>query len=247
MGSIFHKVDCVHCKFSRACLPFGLTPEEVGHLETFVKRKRPINSDEYLFRQEDHSNSLFIVKSGSFRSFIWDIDGGEQTIGFYLPGEFIGLDALRQGGRHHCSAVALETASVCELPINRLNELSAKIPKLQSQFLRIIGSQIVSDQVTIVLLGNRSATVKVAAFLLAMSRRYKALGYSGTEFNLTMPRHNIANFLGLSIETVSRQLGSLSNSGAISIKNRGVQIKNLTLLEAIVEPGLTNQYSCANY
>lgn len=247
MGSIFQKVDCACCRLSGTCLPHGLTLEEIGHLETIVKRKRPIKSDEYLFRQEDPCSSLFIVKTGSFRGFIWDIDGGEQTIGFYLPGDMMGLDALRQGSRHHCSTVALETASVCELPIARLNMLCAKIPTLQSQFLRTVGSQIVSDQDNIVLLGNRSATVKVAAFLLALSKRYHALGYSGTEFNLTMPRHNIANFLGLSIETVSRQLGSLSKSGTITIKHRGVEIKNLAMLETIVEPGIANHYSCANY
>jgi len=236
MESIFHKIDCVHCRLSSVCLSNGLAQEEVNQFERVVKRKRPIKSDEYLYRQEDNCTSLFVVKSGSFRSFIWDIDGGEQTIGFYLPGELMGLDALHQSQRHHCSVVALETSSVCELPIDRFNGLCTKIPRLQAQFLRIVGAQLVLSQDNMVLLGNRSATVKVANFLLALSERYNALGYSGTDFNLSMARHEIANFLGLSIETVSRQLGYLNKTGAISIKHRGVQINNRSLLKTIVEP-----------
>lgn len=244
MESIFQKVDCINCRLSGVCLANGLNKEEASKLETIVKRKRPIKQDEYLFRQEEQCTSLFIVKSGSFRSFIWDINGGEQTIGFYLPGEMLGFDALRQNGRYHCTTMALETASVCEIPLDRLNDLCASIPKLQSQLMCIIGSHIVSEQDNIVLLGNRSATEKMATFLFMLSQRYHALGYSSTEFNLTMPRHDIANFLGLTIETVSRQLSYLTKIGAITIKHRGVQINNMNMLKNIVESSTSNQFSC---
>jgi CRP/FNR family transcriptional regulator, anaerobic regulatory protein len=245
MESIFHKVDCVHCRLAELCLPHGLKQEEISQLEAIVKRKRPVKSDEYIFRQENQCQSLFAVKSGSFRSFIANADGSEQTIGFYLPGELMGLDAL-QNGRFHCSVVALETATVCELPLPRLNELCNKIPNLQNQLMRIIGTQIVSDHDKIVLLGNRSATEKMATFLLMLSQRYYALGFSSTEFNLTMRRHDIANFLGLTIETVSRQLTNLSNNGVITVKQRGVQINNLNSLKAIVKPCLPDHFSFTN-
>jgi CRP/FNR family transcriptional regulator, anaerobic regulatory protein len=239
--SIFHKVDCLHCRLSTLCLPYGLKPEEITRLEAIIQRKRPIKTDEFLYRQEDQCQSLFAVKSGSFRSFISNADGSEQTIGFYLPGELMGLDAL-QNGRFHCSVVALETATVCELALPRLNELCNKIPNLQAQMMRIVGTQIVSDHDKIVLLGNRSATEKMATFLLMLSQRYNALGYSSTEFNLTMPRHDIANFLGLTIETVSRQLSALSKQGIITVKQRGIQINNLGSLKTIVEPCLPNNF-----
>ncbi len=243
MEYIFQKENCTQCRLSSVCLVKGLKPEETKQFEGIVKRKRPIKPDEYLYRQEDHSNSLFIVKSGSFRSIIWDTEGSEQTIGFYLPGELMGLDALQLSERHHSSAVALDTASVCELPLSLLNDLCASIPSLRNQFMHMIGAQIISDQNNMVLLGNRSATEKVAAFLWMLSKRYNALGYSAKEFNLSMPRHNIANYLGLSLETVSRQLGHLTKKGAISIKHRGVQISNMVLLANIVEPCLSNRLS----
>ena len=245
MESIFHRASCLHCRLSTLCLPYGLKQDEINKLESIVKQKRPIKSDEHLFRQDEECQSLFAVKSGSFRSFIADNDGAEQTIGFYLPGELKGLDALKDG-HLHCSVIALETASVCELPLADLNELCSQIPSLQAQVMRIIGSQIVSDHDKIVLLGNRSAREKMATFLLMLSQRYNALGYSGTEFNLTMRRHDIANFLGLTIETVSRQLGNLSRLGIISVKQRGIQINKLDSLKMIVEPCLPNHFSFIN-
>jgi CRP/FNR family transcriptional regulator, anaerobic regulatory protein len=241
MEYIFQKENCAQCRLSSVCFANGLTPEETKQLESIVKHKRTIKPDEYLYRQEDRSSSVYVVKSGSFRSIIWDTDGGEQTIGFNLPGELMGLDALHLSERHHSSAVALETASVCQLSLPLLNDLCASIPKLRNQFMRMIGTQIISDQNNMVLLGNRSATEKVATFLLMLSQRYNALGYSAKEFNLSMPRHNIANYLGLSLETVSRQLGYLTKKGAISIKHRGVQISNMHLLINIVDPCLSNR------
>jgi len=241
MESISHKVDCLHCRLSTLCLPYGLKPEEVSQLEDIVQRKRPIKIDEFVYRQDGLCQSLYAVKSGSFRSFIANVDGSEQTIGFYLPGELMGLDSLKNG-RFHCSVIALETATVCELPLPRLNELSARIPNLQAQLMRIVGTQIVSDHDKIVLLGNRSAIEKMATFLLMLSQRYNALGFSSTEFNLTMRRHDIANFLGLTIETVSRQLANLSKQGVITVKQRGILINNLATLKSIVEPCLPNNF-----
>jgi CRP/FNR family transcriptional regulator len=242
MESIFHKASCLYCRLSALCLPYGLKQDEISQLETIVKRKRPIKSDDYLYRQDEQCQSVFAVKSGSFRSFVADTEGNEQTIGFYLPGELMGLDALKDG-QLHCSAIALETASVCELPLSDLNELCTHIPSLHSQLMRIIGSQIVSDHDKIVLLGNRSAHEKIATFLLMLSQRYNALGYSGTDFNLTMRRHHIANFLGLTIETVSRQLSTLSRDGVITVKQRGIHINNIDMLKTIVEPCLPNHFS----
>jgi CRP/FNR family transcriptional regulator, anaerobic regulatory protein len=230
-----NRITCPSCKLSDLCLPFGLQKPEVAELANIVKSKQPLQTDELLYRQGDTCESLYAIKSGSFRSFITDADGFEQTIGFYLPGELMGLDSF-QHGRFTCSMVALETASVCELPLANLNELCARIPSLQFQMLRVFGKEIASDQDKIILLGHRSAKERVATFLLMLSQRYNALGFSGTQFNLTMRRQDIANFLGLTIETVSRQLTQLSQQHVITVRQRGIQIINLELLKDIVNP-----------
>ena len=229
------KALCPNCRLSDLCLPYGLQENEVKLLATIVKNKRPFQTDDFLYRQGDECQSLYVVKSGSFRSFITDLDGNEQTIGFYLPGELMGLDALNHE-RFTCSAVALETGSVCELALSRLNDLCSKIPNLHMQMLRILGKEIASDHDLIVLLGHHSAKERMAIFLLTLSCRYGALGFSSTEFNLSMPRHDIANFLGVTAETVSRQLADLGKLGVITVKQRGVQFNDLDLLKAIVEP-----------
>ncbi len=242
-GSI-NKISCIDCRLSDLCLPYGLNKDEISQLTVIVKTKRPIQMDEYLYIQGNECQSLFAVKSGSFRSFISNCDGIEQTVGFYLPGELMGLDSLNNG-HASCSVVALETSTVCELPLSRLNDLCGRIPGLQNQLMRTLGKEIASDYDKIVLLGHRSAREKMATFLLMLSTRYSMLGFSGTEFNLTMRRHDIANFLGLTIETVSRQLTELSKNDIITIKQRGVQINNINSLKAIVEPCLPNRYMFA--
>ena len=186
---------CPNCKLSDLCLPYGLQENEVKLLAKIVKNKRPLQTDDCLYWQGDECQSLYVVKQGSFRSFITDQNGNEQTLGFYFPGELMGLDALNHK-RFTCSTVALETGSACELALSRLNDLCSKIPNLHTQMLRIVGKEIASDHELIVLLGQHSAKERMAIFLLSLSCRYGALGFSSTKFNLSMPRHDIANFFG---------------------------------------------------
>jgi CRP/FNR family transcriptional regulator len=236
MPSISQRNSCQECKVSGLCLPYGLQQHEIQQLAAIVKNRRPLHINEFLYVQGDKCQNLYAVKSGSFRSFMANSEGGEQTLGFYLPGEFMGLDSL-QHGRFTCSLIALETCSVCELPLSSLNELCSELPALQFQIMRVMGKEIASDHDKILSLGHRSAKCRIAGFLLTLSRRYGALGFSGTEFNLSMRRHDIANFLGLTIETVSRQLADLNKVGVITVKRRGIQINDLNWLKSIVEPG----------
>jgi CRP/FNR family transcriptional regulator, anaerobic regulatory protein len=232
MESYLNNTDCQHCRLAGICLPSGLACEEVTQLESIVSHKRPLKPYEYLYRQEDQANSIYVVKSGSFRSIRLDSEGIEQTVDFYLPGEVMGLDALEKG-HFLCSVTALETSAVCELPLHGLNHLCAKIPSLQSRLMRIIGAQISAHHEHIAMLANPSASAKLGAFLMMLSQRYGILGYSKTEFNLPMDRQGIASFLSLTVETVSRQFTYLKNAGIISVKRRGIQINNLDSLKGV--------------
>ncbi len=227
--------SCPDCRLADLCLPYGLPANEVMQLANIVRKKRPLKADEHLYLQGEECQSLYAIKSGSFRSYITNPDGSEQIIGFNFPGELMGIDSLYYG-RFTSSAVALETGSVCELPLPRLNALCAEFPGLQSQVLRVLGKEIAADRDKIVLLGHRSAQEKISIFLLMLSKRYGALGFSEREFNLPMRRQDIANFLGLTIETVSRQLAELNKQGIVRIKHRNVEIKDPLQLKALVEP-----------
>lgn len=193
---------------------------------------------ELLFWQGQTCKSLYAVKSGSFRCFIADADGSEQNIGFYLPGEFMGLDAF-QHGRFTCSTVSLETSTVCELPLAHLYDLCLRTPSLQRQLMWIVGKAIAADHDKI-LLAHRPAKQRMASFLMILSQRYAVLGYSRTHFNLSMSRYDIANFLGMTIETVSRQLGLLGRLGIITVKQRRVRINDLQALRLIADASQQN-------
>ncbi len=226
------QMTCAHCRLADLCLPNGLQKSEVIELAAIVKNGRVLQAGETLYWRGNTCQSFYAIKSGSFRSFVANAEGVEQTVGFCLPGELMGLDSL-QHGQFTCSTVALETASVCELPLTQLNALCARIPRLQLQLMRLLGKEIVSDHDKI-LLGHRSAKQRMATFLLMLSQRYTALGFSSTLFNLTMSRYDIANFLGLTIETVSRQLAYLTQQGMITVQQRGIEITNIVALKALV-------------
>ena len=225
---------CHTCQLSDLCLPYGLNVNEIESLEHIIRNKRPLQAKQLLYSKGDECKSLYVVKSGGFRSFLINAEGSEQTINFYLPGELMGLDALFSGS--FCSSIdALVTSAVCELPLNRLNELCDIIPNLQHQMTRVLSKEISHNHDQLVLFGNNSAKIKLASFLLILSKRYELLGCSSTEFNLTMRRHDIANFLSLSDETVSRQFTALSKDKIISVNQRAIKILDLDLLKSIVE------------
>jgi len=233
--------SCLDCRLTNICMPHGLQRNEKSQLASIVHSRRPLQVDEFLYFQGGECQSLFAVKSGSFRSFMVNAEGVEQTLGFYLPGELLGLDSL-QHGRFTCSLIALETCSVCEVPLPRLSALCSEIPGLPLQMMRILGKEIASGHDKILALGHRSARGRIAGFLLDLSRRYDELGFSAMEFNLSMRRHDIANFLGLTNETVSRQFADLNKHGVITVQRRGVRINDLNALRSIVKTGSAASY-----
>ena len=229
------KVACADCRLSTLCLPRGLDREDMERLDGIVKRGPPLQRGQYLYRQGDPMRGLFAVRAGSVRAYTSAADGTEQTVGFYLPGELLGFDGLEHE-RHNCAAVALETTAVCELPLARLEELCAELPRLKQQLLRLIGKEIASDHESLLLVANRGAEERLASFLLSLSMRFGERGLSRTEFNLSMSRRDIANFLGVTAETVSRQLSILHAQGILSVNQRKVRIHDLDRLGTVVEP-----------
>ncbi len=227
------KVSCADCRLKEICLPRGLDVQEVRQLDGLVKRNSLLKRGEYLYRQGDPLRGLYAVRSGSLKVFPSAQDGAEHVVGFYLPGELLGFDAMGSDC-HTCAAVALETTNVCELPYDRLEELCHQLPSLQHQLLRIAGKEVSNDHELLLLLGERSAGERMATFLLNLSARFGERGFSEKEFNLSMSRHDIASYLGLAVETVSRLFTSFSTEGLISLERRNVRIHDLPRLRSMV-------------
>jgi CRP/FNR family transcriptional regulator, anaerobic regulatory protein len=227
------KVACKNCSLAALCLPMGLTPEDVERLDGIVRRSRPLHRGDQLFRQGDRFRCLFVVKTGSVKTFTPSEDGGEQVLGFHLPGEIIGLDAIERE-EHSCSAKVLETSAICEIPFPRLEELSATIPSLQHQMYRLLSKEIGQDTEMLLLLGKKNAEERLAAFLLSLSGRFRKRGLSATDFYLSMSRHEIGNYLGLAVETVSRLFTRFQEEGLLRVERKHVQLLSLDRFEAIV-------------
>jgi CRP/FNR family transcriptional regulator len=154
-------------------------------------------------------------------------DGQEQITGFYLPGDLIGLDAMGSGV-HGTGAEALETTSLCSIPFNRLSSMQSK--SIQQRLLKLASEQIQNRDQQITLLGKASADQRLASLLVHLADRFKTLGYSAQQFNLSMSRADIGNYLSLVIETVSRQFAKLHKSGLINVDRRQLRINNLSKL-----------------
>jgi CRP/FNR family transcriptional regulator, anaerobic regulatory protein len=211
----------------------GLAAEDVERLDEIVKRTRPLHRGDFLFRDGDRFRSLYVVKTGSVKTFAPSPEGGEQVLGFHLPGEIIGLDAIDKDA-HICSAKVLETSAICEIPFSRLEELTSTIPSLQHQMYRLLSKEIGHDTDMLLLLGKKNAEERLAAFLLSMSKRLHKRGLSATDFYLSMSRHEIGNYLGLAVETVSRLFTRFQEDGLMYVDRKHIQLLGVSALEALV-------------
>ncbi len=226
------RVACKDCNLFSLCLPVGVDSSGLEELDNIIKRRRPLKRGEHLFHVGSPFQAIYAVRSGSIRTYAPTEDGLEQVTGFHLPGELLGLDAIHL--KHHaCAAKALETTSICEIPFDRLEELSTRIPSLQHQLLTIMSKEILHDQSLLMLLGKKSAEERLAALLLSLSERYQRRGFSPTDFYLSMSRNDIGNYLGLAVETVSRLFSRFQEERILIVQRKHICIQDLPQLRTI--------------
>jgi CRP/FNR family transcriptional regulator len=218
-------VSCRACSLNALCVPHSLTEKEVDIVDAVVKRSKPIQRNRTVFESGDKFTSLYAVRSGAIKTFSVDQDGNEHVISFYLPGEMFGMDAI-SSGQHISSAKALETTAICEIPFNRLEELSSQIRNLQSHMYRLLSKEISEDQRLQWLLSKNTAEERIGNFLLNLSHRYQQRHLSPTAFRLPMARTDIGNYLGLAVETVSRIFTRLQKSEILRVEGKEVEILN---------------------
>lgn len=220
---------CSRCSLLDLCLPLGIRDEDLESLERLVETVGPLHRNDHLFRQNDTFTAIYAVRAGCIKSYRDSEDGEEQVLGFHLPGELAGLDAIYPG-RHQCSAVALDTAMVCRLPYLRLAALAAEMPSLQRQLLRIMSRDLGTAHL---LSGDHTVEERLAAFLLGFAERQGSLGFSTRHFVLPMARQDIASYLRLATETVSRVFTRFEARGLIRINRREIWLEDQGALESL--------------
>ncbi len=218
----------------RRCLPAELTENQTLEFENKVTRSKPLELGEHLFRTGDAFHSLYAIHSGCFKSYTIDQEGREHVLNFHFPGELIGVDAVYQEA-HSANTTALENSSVCQLPYQSIMELSFEMPELHYQLLRLFSREVF--YVTTIA-GDFSAEERMAAFLVMVSGRLRTHGQSAATLHLAMSRQDIANYMRMATETVSRVLARFENNGLLDADR-----KNIIILDT---KGLAEVAMCMN-
>lgn len=218
-----YQISCSNCRLGTICLPLALESDDIAKLDSIIQRGRPLHKGDHLYREADDFRSVFAVRSGAIKAYRTTDDGREQVTGFYFPGEIVGMDGISKNS-HASSAKALETAAVCEIPFSALEDLSTRIPNLQRHFFQLMSREITEDQLLITMLSKNTAEERIAALMLSISSRNARRKLSSTSFRLPMSRIDIGNYLGLTVETVSRVFSRLQKLEILRVSNKEIEI-----------------------
>jgi CRP/FNR family transcriptional regulator, anaerobic regulatory protein len=226
-----HATHCSTCMMGNVCLPTGMPSAEIKQLDDLVKERIRIPKGRRLFSKGQNLDALYALRLGSLKTQLEDVMGVVQVTGFYLPGEIMGLDGMLEGV-HDSNAIALEDSEVCVVRLIDIDQVGMYVPSLQQQIRRLMSKEIARSHQALVALGSMRSEQRLASFLLNLSQRLRALGYSSTDFVMRMSREEIGNYLGLTIETISRLFSRFARDGVIKVNQREVKILDL---EAIKE------------
>lgn len=226
------RVNCSNCRLGSLCLPLALESDDIDKLDNIVQRGKPLQKGEHVYQEGGAFTSVYAVRSGAIKAYRVTDDGREQVTGFYFPGEILGMDGIAKNS-HACSARALETSAVCEIPFGSLEELSIRMPNLQRHFFQLMSREITEDQQLITLLSKNTAEERIAALMLSISSRNARRKLSSTRFRLPMSRIDIGNYLGLTVETVSRVFSRLQKLEILEVSNKEITINDIRGLQDI--------------
>ena len=225
---------CSTCAFSQACLSQGMDKASLHDLHVLVEHVGPLGPGEHVFREGDAFEAIAAVRAGTVKTYVVDAEGREHVLGFHLPGEVIGLNAI-DSDRYPCNAVAVDTVMLCRFSFPKIELLASRLPGLQRQLFKLLSRDIGRASL---LSGDFTADQRMAAFLLGLSRRLAARGFSPNRFQLTMARTDVANYLHLAPETVSRVLKRFQQQALLKVERRDLQMLDRPALEALAAPVL---------
>lgn len=227
---------CSTCAFSQACLSHGMDKSALRELHMLVEHVGPLEAGRHVFRAGDPFEAIAAVREGTVKTWRVDRAGREQVLGFHLPGEIIGLSAI-DNDRYPCNAVALETVQLCRFSFPRIAVLATRVPGLQQELFRVMSRDIGHAER---LAGDYAADARLAAFLVDLSARLSRRGFPPGRLYLAMPRTDIASYLRLAPETVSRLFRRFQDAGLVRTRGRNVELPNLPGLTRLAERALGN-------
>jgi len=224
---------CSEYRLGEWWLPVGLSEGDRRQLDGLVFSHRRLKPAQALYRSGDSCGSVYLVRSGFIKTVVLHLDGREQVSGFYMAGEMLGLDGIASG-KHASDARALTDSDICVVPYKRLQTVSHEAQAMQRYLCRVLSQEIVRKQNMMVMLGSMRDQ-RVATFLLNLSGRLTAQGFSASDFLLRMSRDEIGSLLGIKLETVSRIFSKFDKAKLMRIAGRHVRILNIEGLRAMLD------------
>jgi CRP/FNR family transcriptional regulator len=212
-GQLHRHGGCVQCHIRHLTICGAFEPNELRHIEPLVTH-RDLVPGQPLFDESDDALFAYNLVEGTIRLYKLLSDGRRQIIGFAIPGDFLGLSSR---GRYAYSAEAVSDAALCRFKRSDLQRLFSRFPAMERRVLSMANDELAAAQDQMLLLGRKTPMEKVASFLLALTKRLERVGRKSDQLTLPMNRADIADFLGLTVETVSRTFSRMRGGGIIGL------------------------------
>jgi CRP/FNR family transcriptional regulator len=225
---------CSRCKLRNLCSANILSASERKRFSDVTIHDERWDRGQHLFFPGDQLRFIYIVHSGSFKVYITNSKGDAQITGFYFQGDVLDLNVPDHVIQNY-GVVALETSNVCKIPLAEFEKMVSQYPALSNVFLKIMSREIILKQSMMLAMSKMTAEQRVADFLVYMSAKSRSQGYSSAVFKISMLRSDVANYLGLAMETVSRIFTDLQNKGIISAERHKVSIDNFDALKSLAQ------------
>ena len=227
--------DAVRCPawaLTELSLSTGLGMDDLSHLERLLSKRIRVRRGDAVYRFGDWFDALYAIRAGSCKTVLLARDGQDQVAGYHMGGEIIGIDGIGSN-IHECEAIALEDMEVYALPFEWIESFARCSDQFRYNLHRLLSQECLRVQTLTLVLGTMRAEKRLAVFLLDLSQRYHARGFSSCEFLLRMTREEIGSYLGLKLETVSRVFSRFQNDGLLQVQGRLVKLLDQVMLRRL--------------
>ena len=215
--------NCQTCGINELCLPVSLDSDEMKQLDALVVHRINIRKGNAVYRTGEPFDALFAIRKGSLKTAMNDKDGREQVLGYHIAGDIVGIDGIALD-HYGANAIALEPTEICALPFLAIENLARTKAGLQRNIHQIMSREVMRNHAAMFMLGSMSADERLVVFLLSLAERYGHREDMSCEYTLTLTREEIGSYLGLRLETVSRQFSLLQEQGLIQVQGRSVKL-----------------------
>jgi CRP/FNR family transcriptional regulator len=227
---------CSACHVLSFCLPncgTGMGPQ----VDALVAQRPRVKKGGALVFAGAPFTALFTIRSGSCKLVFMTPGGQEQVAGYHIIGDVVGAEGI-YAGRHECTITALEDSEFCAMPFDRVAALARESSDFQHSLNALLSREIGRERKVMLMLGTMRAEQRLASFLLDLSDRYRARGYSSSELVLRMTREEIGCHLSLKLETVSRLFSRFHKDGLLRVQGREVKLLDRVALQQLADATL---------